>query len=130
LGSHTGSGRNVTNIKRWTALAFWICRMKVNYIVDCDIRGFFDSLSHEWLVRFIEHRIGDPRIIRLIRKWLKAGVLVENQLVQGADSARPDACPPGAPRPQTSAHFSATHSPKRGAREHAELLSKASYTIA
>ncbi len=61
------------------ALAFGICRMKVNYIVDCDIRGFFDSLSHEWLVRFIEHRIGDPRIIRLIRKWLKAGVLVEGQ---------------------------------------------------
>lgn len=61
------------------ALAFGVCRMKVNYIVDCDIRGFFDSLSHEWLVRFIEHRVGDPRIIRLIRKWLKAGVLVEGQ---------------------------------------------------
>lgn len=61
------------------ALAFGICRMKVNYIVDCDIRGFFDSLNHEWLIRFIEHRIGDPRMIRLIRKWLKAGVLVDGE---------------------------------------------------
>jgi RNA-directed DNA polymerase len=61
------------------ALAFGICRMKVSYIVDCDIRGFFDSLDHDWLLRFVEHRIGDPRIIRLIRKWLKAGVLVDGQ---------------------------------------------------
>jgi group II intron reverse transcriptase/maturase len=61
------------------ALAYGIERTKVNYILDCDIRAFFDSLSHEWLVRFVEHRIGDPRIIRLIRKWLKAGVLVEGE---------------------------------------------------
>jgi group II intron reverse transcriptase/maturase len=47
----------------------------VNWVLDVDVRGFFDSVSHEWLVRFVEHRIGDPRIIRLIRKWLKAGVL-------------------------------------------------------
>jgi RNA-directed DNA polymerase len=57
------------------ALAFGITRTKVNYILDCDVRSFFDSVSHEWLVRFMEHRIGDPRVIRLIRKWLKAGVL-------------------------------------------------------
>jgi RNA-directed DNA polymerase len=61
------------------AVAFGITRMKVNYILDCDIRGFFDSLSHQWLVRFIEHRVGDLRIIRLIRKWLTAGVLVDGQ---------------------------------------------------
>ena len=61
------------------ALAFGIIRTKVSYILDCDIRAFFDSLSHEWLVRFIEHRIGDPRIIRLIRKWLKAGVMEDGQ---------------------------------------------------
>ena len=61
------------------ALAFGIIRTKVSYILDCDIRAFFDSLSHEWLVRFIEHRIGDPRIIRLIRKWLKAGVIEDGQ---------------------------------------------------
>jgi group II intron reverse transcriptase/maturase len=46
----------------------------VNYILDCDVRSLFDSVSHEWLVRFVEHRMGDPRVIRLIRKWLKAGV--------------------------------------------------------
>jgi RNA-directed DNA polymerase len=57
------------------ALAFGIIRTKVNYIVDCDVRSFFDSVSHEWLVRFVEHRVGDPRMIRLIRKWLKAGVI-------------------------------------------------------
>jgi RNA-directed DNA polymerase len=61
------------------ALAYGIVRTKVNYILDCDIRSFFDSVSHEWLVRFIEHRIGDPRIIRLIRKWLKAGVMAEGE---------------------------------------------------
>lgn len=61
------------------AVAFGITRLKVNYILDCDIRGFFDSLSHEWLIRFIEHRIADPRIVRLIRKWLKADVVVGGQ---------------------------------------------------
>lgn len=48
---------------------------KVRWIVDADIQGFFDAVSQEWLVRFLEHRIGDHRIIRLIQKWLKAGVL-------------------------------------------------------
>jgi retron-type reverse transcriptase len=43
--------------------------------VDADIRSFFDEISQEWLVRFLEHRIGDRRIIRLIQKWLKVGVL-------------------------------------------------------
>jgi group II intron reverse transcriptase/maturase len=57
------------------ALAFGITRTKVSFIVDADVRSFFDSVSHSWLVRFIEHRIGDPRIIRLIRKWLTAGVM-------------------------------------------------------
>jgi len=48
---------------------------KVNYILDADIRSFFDSVDQQWLIRFLEHRIGDPRIIRLVQKWLKAGVL-------------------------------------------------------
>ena len=47
----------------------------MNWIVDADIRSFFDLVSQEWLVRFVEHRVGDKRIVRLIRKWLKAGVL-------------------------------------------------------
>jgi group II intron reverse transcriptase/maturase len=57
------------------ALAVGIDRTKVNWILDADIRSFFDAVSQEWLLRFLNHRIGDPRIIRLIRKWLKAGVL-------------------------------------------------------
>jgi len=50
---------------------------KVNWILDADIKGFFDSLNHEWLIKFVEHRIGDDRVVRLIRKWLKAGVMVD-----------------------------------------------------
>jgi RNA-directed DNA polymerase len=57
------------------ALAVGITSRKVNYILDADIRTFFDSVSQEWLIRFVEHRIGDKRIIRLIRKWLRAGIL-------------------------------------------------------
>ena len=57
------------------ALAVAISKRKVNYILDADIRSFFNSVSQEWLVRFVEHRIGDKRIIRLIRKWLQAGIL-------------------------------------------------------
>jgi RNA-directed DNA polymerase len=57
------------------ALIVGITSRKVNYIFDADIRSFFDSVDQTWLVRFLEHRINDPRIIRLIQKWLKAGVL-------------------------------------------------------
>ena len=59
------------------ALSVGIDRKKVNWILDADIRSFFDSVSHEWLIRFVQHRIGDERVVRLIRKWLKAGVLEE-----------------------------------------------------
>jgi RNA-directed DNA polymerase len=57
------------------ALVVAIERRKVSFIVDADIRAFFDTVSQDWLIRFVEHRIGDQRIIRLIRKWLRAGVL-------------------------------------------------------
>ena len=66
------------------ALSTAITSRKVNYIVDADIRAFFDTVSHDWLIRFLEHRIGDQRINRLIRKWLKAGVL-EDGLVTVSD---------------------------------------------
>jgi RNA-directed DNA polymerase len=59
------------------ALAYGIKTRKINWILDADVRSFFDTLSREGLVRFVEHRIGDRRIIRLIQKWLKAGVLEE-----------------------------------------------------
>src|SRR5262249_50136212 len=55
------------------ALSVAITSRKVNYILDADVRDFFGSVSQDWLVSFLEHRVGDKRIIRLIRKWLKAG---------------------------------------------------------
>src|ERR687890_855258 len=66
------------------ALTVGITSRKVNFILDADIQSFFDAVSQEWLVRFVEHRIGDPRIIRLIRKWLKAGIL-EDGIVTVSD---------------------------------------------
>ena len=62
------------------ALAVAITRTKVNWIVDADIASFFDTVSHDWLRRFLEHRIGDPRLLRLIRKWLKAGVMEDGRV--------------------------------------------------
>ena len=66
------------------ALVVGIESRKVNFILDADIRSFFDTVDQEWLIRFVEHRIGDQRIIRLIRKWLRAGVL-EHGIVNVSD---------------------------------------------
>jgi RNA-directed DNA polymerase len=66
------------------ALCVGITSKKVNFVFDADVRSFFDEVSQEWLVRFVEHRVGDRRIIRLIRKWLKAGVL-EDGVVSVSD---------------------------------------------
>ena len=57
------------------ALAYVIERRKVSWIVDCDIRKFFDEMNRDWMIRFLEHRIGDRRVTRLIGKWLHAGVM-------------------------------------------------------
>ena len=61
--------------------ALWagITQRKVNWVLDADIRGFFDNIDHGWLVKFLEHRIADRRILRLIQKWLRAGVSDEGQ---------------------------------------------------
>ena len=56
--------------------------VNVNWVLDADIRGFFDNLNHEWLIKFVEHRIADKRVIRLIQKWLKAGVMFEGRLTE------------------------------------------------
>ncbi|MCC2654875.1 MAG: Retron-type RNA-directed polymerase [Microvirga sp.] len=66
------------------ALHVGIEQRKVSFILDADIAGFFDTVDQTWLLQFVEHRIGDPRIIRLIRKWLTAGVL-EDGIVQVSD---------------------------------------------
>jgi group II intron reverse transcriptase/maturase len=57
------------------ALTVGIETKKVNWVLDADIQGFFDTLNQEWLVRFLEHRVADRRVVRLIQKWLRAGVL-------------------------------------------------------
>jgi RNA-directed DNA polymerase len=63
------------------ALAFGIGKRRINWVLDCDIQSFFDKVSREWLIRFVEYRIGDRRIIRLIAKWLTAGVLEDGCLI-------------------------------------------------
>jgi len=57
------------------ALAYAISEERVNWVLDADIQGFFDEIDRDWLIKFLEHRIGDRRILRLIRKWLNAGII-------------------------------------------------------
>lgn len=57
------------------ALAYAIHEKRVNWVLDADIQGFFDEIDRDWLIKFLEHRIGDQRILRLIRKWLNAGII-------------------------------------------------------
>jgi group II intron reverse transcriptase/maturase len=61
------------------ALTVGIETRRVNWVLDADIQGFFDTLKHDWLIRFVEHRIADRRVVRLIEKWLRAGVLEDGQ---------------------------------------------------
>jgi RNA-directed DNA polymerase len=56
-----------------------ISRKKASWVLDADIQGFFDSLSREWLLKFVQHRVADFRILRLIQKWLNAGVMEEGE---------------------------------------------------
>jgi group II intron reverse transcriptase/maturase len=64
------------------ALYTGLLTRKVNWVLDLDIKGFFDGISHEWLVKFIEHRIADRRVVRLIQKWLNAGVLEDGKRIR------------------------------------------------
>ncbi len=64
------------------ALYMGIKSRKVNWVLDADIQAFFDSIDHKWMLRFLEHRIADRRMVRLIRKWLKAGVIEEGNRIE------------------------------------------------
>ena len=77
LGFSYGFRPNRNPHQALDALYVGIMTKKVSWVLDADIRAFFDTLKHEWLVKFIAHRIADRRIVRLIVKWLKAGVLEE-----------------------------------------------------
>jgi len=70
------------------ALIVGIGRRTVNWVLDMDIRDFFGTVNHDWMLRFVEHRIGDRRVVRLIRKWLKAGVL-EDGVITGGEEGTP-----------------------------------------
>ncbi len=70
------------------ALAVGIRRKKVSWVLDADVRNFFGSISHEWMMEFLQHRIADRRILRLIRKWLKAGVM-ENERWTASEEGSP-----------------------------------------
>ena len=61
------------------ALYAGLLTKKVSWVLDLDIKGFFDGISHEWLVKFVEHRVADRRVVRLIQKWLRAGVLEDGK---------------------------------------------------
>ena len=64
---------------RWTRWRSGSTRKKVNWVLDADIRDFFTSLDQAWLVKFLEHRIADKRVLRLIQKWLRAGVIEDGE---------------------------------------------------
>ena len=64
------------------ALYTGLLTRKVNWVLDLDIRSFFDKVNHGWMIKFIEHRIADRRVVRLIQKWLKAGVLEDGKRIQ------------------------------------------------
>ena len=64
------------------AVTVGLTRRKVNWVLDADIRGFFDAVDHEWLIQFIEHRIADQRVVRHVKKWLHAGVLEDGKRVR------------------------------------------------
>ena len=53
---------------------------RVTWVLDADIRSFFDSVDHEWLLRMLAHRVADPRIMRLVRMWLEAGILESGEI--------------------------------------------------
>ncbi|MEG6523029.1 group II intron reverse transcriptase/maturase [Desulfotomaculum sp. 1211_IL3151] len=62
-----------------------VIKGNINYIVDVDIKGFFDHVNHEWLIKFLEHRISDPNIIRLVKRFLKAGIMEEGKRYETAE---------------------------------------------
>ena len=70
------------------ALSKEVERRQINHIVDADIKGFFDNVDHEWMIKFLEHRIADKRVLRYVKRFLKAGIM-EDGIVSGSDKGTP-----------------------------------------
>ncbi len=79
LGFSYGSRPGRSQHDALDALTVGLHRKKVNWVLDADIRGFFDAIDHEWMIRFLQHRIADRRVLRQARQWLKAGVLEDRK---------------------------------------------------
>ena len=93
LGFSYGFRPGRSQHKALDALYCGLHERRVNWVLDLDVRSFFDRLSHEWLVRFLQHRIADRRVVRLIQKWLNAGVLEKgNANVRGGRLAAGRKC--------------------------------------
>jgi RNA-directed DNA polymerase len=75
LGFSYGFRQGRSQHEALDALYVGITQKKVNWVLDLDIKSFFDKIGHDWMIKFVEHRIGDQRVVRLIQKWLKAGVM-------------------------------------------------------
>src|ERR1017187_6363437 len=82
LGFSYGFRPGRSQHKALDALYTGLLTRKVNWVLDLDIKGFFDGLTHEWLVKFVEHRIADRRVVRLIQKWLRADVLEDGKRIR------------------------------------------------
>jgi group II intron reverse transcriptase/maturase len=91
------------------ALSVAIERKKVNWVLDADVKEFFTNLDHDWLTRFLEHRIADKRVLRLIRKWVNAGVIED-----GAWTASDGGAPQGASASPLLANVTSTMSSTGG----------------
>ena len=85
LGFSYGFRRGRSQHDALDALAVGLQRKKVNWVLDADIRGFFDAIDHGWLMKFVEHRIADKRILRLIQKWLGAGVMEDGRWTRSSE---------------------------------------------
>ena len=111
--SRMGFGLVVRNTGALDAFAVAIGQ-KVSWVLDADIRPYFDSIKHEWMQRFLEHRIGDRRLMRLLMKWLNAGVMEDGELREMAERT-----PQGGDSPGRTRHRSTSipaSSPRRSAR--------------
>jgi group II intron reverse transcriptase/maturase len=82
VGFSYGFRRGRSQHNALDALYAGLLTTRVNWVLDVDIRGFFDAIDHEWLVKFVEHRIADQRVVRLVQKWLNAGVLEDGKRIR------------------------------------------------